>query len=588
MNESAELSLSEPHTQIRQSPILPWRWVSVFIAISASLILFSTWERRYDIFADGISYLDMARYLSQGDLTVLFHPYWSSLYPAAIAIGLKAFSGTRMSEIEIAHIVNGLFALVALASFTFFVKELFRLTSSQLTGGEQVNPRGRLALAYGLFLLGVLKMIGVGIVTPDLAVAAIVFLAAGLGCRLASHLGHFRTAVCLGLVLGLGYFAKAPMLPLGVLLLLLLGLPKIGPPVRRRYLALAGAVFALIVAPYIAILGQRQHKFTFGESGYLNYAWHVQQSVPRYFGWANPSQDAGVPTHPVHLLGSNPMVYEFAAPAPGTFPLWYDPSYFHQGLRLKFDARKLIMRLRFAPQKLGLAFGKFFLPLFAGIGILAILAGRRLLTLRLAAPWLAIWSVIAAFTYALLILEDRYIGPFLAILFMLAFDAVASVGPEKRQKLRNLTIIATAVCLFLPFLRYEFEDLHRAPSPENDGLLHMTVAQHLSELGLRPGDKIAVLGLPFDVYFAHLAQLRIAAYIGDEVENDDLESTEVLDDSYWALGAKDLGSLRRILAEHGIKAIVTSDRCDFAIDRGWLSLGTNRYCALLIDSLGRS
>ena len=37
--------------------------------------------------------------------------------------------------------------------------------------------------------------------------------------------------------------------------------------------AVVGAVFAMVAGPYVAALSMQKHRFDFGDSGSLNYAW---------------------------------------------------------------------------------------------------------------------------------------------------------------------------------------------------------------------------------------------------------------------------------------------------------------------------
>lgn len=563
----------------RHEPNLPRAWVRAFQVLSALLILFDAWEGRYFINSDGISYLDMARYLMRGDFAVLLHPYWSPAYPALLAIALKAFSTTQLPEIVIVHLVNALIGLGALLAFSFFIHEWYRFSAARVNS-EPPDLRSRVALAYALFVLGTLQMIGIRIVSPDLLIAALVFVEAGLAFRLASKHGKYTDAACLGVVLAASYFVKTPMLPLGLILLVLLALPAPGAATRPRHIILTALIFLALTMPFVAMLSQREHKLTFGESGRLNYAWLVLRTVPIHAGWVDATREAGIPTHPVRVLMPNPTIYEFANTTPGTLPLWYDPTYFHQGLRVRFDAKKQLMRLLQVPAELGWLFVLFALPLVAGFGVLVVSAGRQLSSLHFAAPWMVVWSILAVLLYALVVIESRYIGAFVAIFCVLVFELINSIEIPKVEGLKRGVSFATALILVLLFLVCDLAYLHAAPSTENDGLTHLAVARELGGLGLHPGDEIAVLGNPFDVYYAHVAQFRVVAVIGDEVESDD--NVQYSTHRFWDLREKDLSSLRLLLARHGIKAIVTSDRCAYAIDNGWLPLDTNQFCAMLI------
>ena len=73
-----------------------------------------------------------------------------------------------------------------------------------------------MALCYTAFLYGTLSLIQLLTVTPDLCVAAVVFLATGV-IRRVSQNGDIRvrTFAFLGVVLGFGYFSKTVMFFMG-------------------------------------------------------------------------------------------------------------------------------------------------------------------------------------------------------------------------------------------------------------------------------------------------------------------------------------------------------------------------------------
>ena len=60
--------------------------------------------------------------------------------------------------------------------------------------------------------------------------------------------------------------------------LLLLGILFFKPPkdaLGRRHSVIALACFCLLAAPLVLSLSHEKHRFTFGDSGKLNYAWFV-------------------------------------------------------------------------------------------------------------------------------------------------------------------------------------------------------------------------------------------------------------------------------------------------------------------------
>ena len=106
--------------------------------------------------------------------------------------------------------------------------------------------------------------------------------------------------------------------------------------------------FAVLAGPLVAALSQQKHRLTFGDSGRINYAMFVSPGgAPR--NWQGEPQFGITAVHPTRKLLSDPPVYEFAKPIGGTFPPWYDPSYWEEGrvpvLSLKAQVRVVIGHL---------------------------------------------------------------------------------------------------------------------------------------------------------------------------------------------------------------------------------------------------
>ena len=88
-------------------------------------------------------------------------------------------------------------------------------------------------------------------------------------------------------------------------------------------------------APLILLLSHQKGRFTFGDSGSMNYAWYVS---PRTFtrNWQGEVPGSGTPVHPTRQLLRAPSLFEFDGPVVGTYPPWTDPSYWNEGLRWHF------------------------------------------------------------------------------------------------------------------------------------------------------------------------------------------------------------------------------------------------------------
>lgn len=74
-------------------------------------------------------------------------------------------------------------------------------------------------LGYAFFIWSSFNLIEIWAVTPDMLVAALVYLAAVVIVRIRFGAASRRTFALLGIVLGLGYLAKAAMFPMAFIFL---------------------------------------------------------------------------------------------------------------------------------------------------------------------------------------------------------------------------------------------------------------------------------------------------------------------------------------------------------------------------------
>src|SRR5439155_7877408 len=144
----------------------------------------------------------------------------------------------------------------------------------------------------------------------------------GLILRIQTGATSWLTFALLGVVLGLGYLTKAPML---LLTFIFLGVSIFSVGNFRK--ALPRALIALVVflsigGPFVLALSHIKGRWTFGDSGKLNYAWHVNK-IAGYIHWQGEIPDDGIPKHPTRKIFTLPAIYEFRTPIGGTYPAWY-------------------------------------------------------------------------------------------------------------------------------------------------------------------------------------------------------------------------------------------------------------------------
>jgi hypothetical protein len=148
--------------------------------------------------------------------------------------------------------------------------------------------------------------------------------------------------------LGIAYLVKSPGFVIALLALTLLTfvLYRQGQLKASAWkLTLAAIVFLAICGPYITALSLQKHRFDFGDSARLNYAWlvdgtqsqHLLNNQPARFG----NSHVALKHSEVELM-SNPIVVSFDHFPHATYAPWFDPSYFNEGIFPRFSLRRQI------------------------------------------------------------------------------------------------------------------------------------------------------------------------------------------------------------------------------------------------------
>jgi hypothetical protein len=406
-----------------------------------------------------------------------------------------------------------------------------------------------------------------------------VYLAAALIVRIRAEAATWRTFALLGAVLALGYLAKAAMFPLAFAFLGV-SLFSVGNLRRAMPLTLVALVFFLLIGgPLVAALSTVKGRPTFSDTGNLMYAWYVND-IP-YHHWQGEVPGGGTPKHPTRKIFEVPPIYEFGTPIAGTYPVHYDPSYWYEGVDPHFDLKGQIRVLISSAQ---FYFDLFFRQqggLLMGILILYGIGRQRGLQLKcILQQWgLAIVALVAFGMYALVHVQSRYIGAFVVLLWA---DLLAGIRlPNSQESRRCVALVSAGMLLFVlaNIAAFNLEGLNtltvrdkgpgsqEASPPRWPG----EVAEELHQLGVRPGDKVAVIGYAFDSYWARLARVKIVA--------------EMLDwqaDPFW-LGEPSLQSRAlQAFANTGAKAVVAERVPAYAHPTHWHRVGNSNYYIRLL------
>jgi hypothetical protein len=531
------------------------------------------WISRYDLTNDTVSYLDMGDYFFHGHAAAIVNGIWSPLYAIVLGLTLVVFKPGIRTEYPAVHLLLFVVFLFTLACFDLLLRELALFRDSRLAGRKQPEVDGPwLVISYAFFLWASLQLIGVYETNPDMLVAAFLYLACVLFLRIAAGKATAQTFAVLGLVLGMSYLTKAIMLPVSLLILGMVSLLEKG---NRRSILLVTIPFLLVSGPYIAALSIQQGHFSLGETGKYNYAVHVDH-VARHH-WQGGEGAEGVPDHPTHEIASSPPTFEFAGPVPGTYPVWYDPMFWYQGLKPRVH---LVEQLSIAVGNLVAEFDTFFYAVYAVFFsslVLAYCAAHD--KVRVLGNLARLWYIllipsVACVLYALVHYELRYIGGFFCLFGVALFSAILWADEGSNVRLFwGIALLQMALLLVtnFPLIRHI-----RHPWTTEEGAFQ-DVAESARAMGLQSGDRIASLDFSNlgTVQWAHLARLQIIAEIYYWPGGPEGSKT-----GYWDLGQNAQEQLLQRFSEAGARAVVSSDAPVGSEASRWSRIGKTGYYML--------
>lgn len=545
----------------------------LFWSLSTLLALFQTWNSRYFATTDGVSYMDMSDGMLRGqDWHRLITGVWSPLYPAILGLFRRLLAPSPAQEMTFDHIVNIPIFFLALAAFEFLLRTVEReFWAGESSDARRLPPWAFLALAYSVFVWASISAISMITIRPDMLMSAFLYLVAALLLRMRNHNPHLRSYLVLGAVLGVSFLAKAPMLPIGMLILAA-SLLIVTDWRRAIPMAVAaGAVFVLIASLYFVPLSRSVGHFTLGESGNFNYILYADHARPTWY-LTNPGNAKGVAIHRVRQIVDDPATYEFSIGLPVTHPLRFDPSYWTQGLKPAFRLRGQLAAIRenlplVKPIVLELA------GMTLGFLVLFLAAGSRTNRVRdLADSW-PLWLVGLAgvLMYAAIHVESRYVGAFF-VLFWLGL--LLAVRPwSKQPKIFAAVVLATSASLLVPAARESYAPRHFHWNTRQN--VDAQVAEALAALGTHPGDPVARISTGGFLGWARAARVTIIAEV-------DLEVGAV---QFWKSDAATQQRVLQALRRAGAKSVVGHSWEDVTAP-GWQRVGKSQFWIYPLNSPG--
>ena len=545
------------------------------VTISAGFL--QAWASRFWIEGDGNNYLDVASAYLHGDWGHAVNGYWSPLFSWLLALCLGVFRTNPYWDSTVIHLLDFAGLLLSLFSFEFFFRAFLRL-HIQLPASEEaetaLSELGWWALGYALFLSTSLLLLTVVSTTPDVWVAVLTYLIAGLIVRIAFHRGGWHLFALLGLALGCAYLTKTFYFPMSFVFLLTAWFAARNPRKTFKQAVLGLLAFLLVAGPWIVVLSRAKHRFTFGDVGKVAFARFYDRPWHPFF-WQGEN-GTGIPKHPVRQLMVKPRLFEFATPVGGSYPPSYDSSYWIDGVRPHFRLSALLKVLR---QSGGTFFQIWTLQLEYSLAILILFfllcAKADWLLLLRKQFYLWVPPLIACLNYAIVLVEPRYVAPFLLLLWVAAFDSLLGLKSDVSRRFAQALVLALLVMTGVRIAKYTTSDLASVLSGQEN--VNWQVAERLRGLGIQPGNKAARLSSTAGAHWARLAGVKIVAEIPHEDEN-----------IFWTADPVEKQRVLQVGASTGASFVVTRDPPACAAADGWISLGSTGYYVYRLPSPRRA
>jgi hypothetical protein len=566
-----------------------------FWCAAALLGFLQAWSSRMALHADTISFLDMGDYLIKGEWSAAINGFWNPLYAGLLGLTMAILKPSAYWEYPVVHFVIFFIFLLALGCFDFFLRQMILLRDQQIAPNQLSVPDWMwITIGYMLFLWSSFQLITLIETDPDMLVAAFFYLACGLMVRIRRGSAGWSTHLALGLTLGLAYLTKAIMLPVSLLCLAAATLMSAGSRRGAVRNFVAALVFISISAPFIVALSVKLGKPTFSESPTFNALVDIDHVLP-FYGWGIDGQYGSL-SHPAHQIFERPVTFEFASPVPGSYPVWYDPSYWFDGAkpdyRLGEMAKNLVLNLGHTAQALVVGLRG---AIIAGLFVLFWVSGRRWLILTdVGAFWfLLIPSLVPIAMLAILHIDFRYIGGFIVVALSCLFFSIKMPPTPETRRLFSAAAILLPLMFVGPQMFKALPDfLHPLNARRN---LNAEVVRELQKMGLRPGDTIGSLEFSLcavelegtcagPAYWARLGGFRIVAdvyYFSGSSDMGFPGITEFLQNiqgnNFWEADIEQQGKLISAIAKTGARAVVSVQEPRGARAANWEKVGDTGY-----------
>jgi 4-amino-4-deoxy-L-arabinose transferase-like glycosyltransferase len=416
-------------------------------------------------------------------------------------------------EFGVIKLVNLFAFALQLVGFEIMLREVVFLYKSQAAFFEEKHiyqiPEWLWVLVgyCGFIYVTLTGILGVYIDCPDGLMHGCAYFATAYLLRTtrdASLLNYLK----MGCALGFGFLAKAFLFGWSFVIFALALISGTNRRKSFRHVLSGFAIFVLIIAPFVAGLSMKLHRFTYSDGASFHMAFNVYRSA---------DYRTLKPVHPYDILMKEPLIWGFGGVYnDATFPPWYDRIYFSEGYKCIFDLEKQIVVWVI---NMDYYWRLFFGVLLSAYFCLVLVLGRVCLHpsltllrnhLLIAVPPAAGLTMYAITTNLYINDSPRYFSSLILMSLIAAFYLLAIPNTKRgRIGLGVMLIVLFAVFLQLSFVQLK-EDIRVAQSTEGDHEF-WKIAEGLKKLGFREGDKIACVGCA-NVIWTRLARLKEVSY----------------------------------------------------------------------------
>jgi hypothetical protein len=520
---------------------------------------------------DSVRYLNMARALASGHRTGVINGLWPPLYPILHGLGLYLFHPSSKQELRVVYLTNFLIYVLSVVCFHFFWRQVLGLCKRNRDRSSPDGPHAFVsdewfwALGYAIFLCSHLPLVSSG--TPDLLLAAAVNLAAGILLRIRFGAGQWLWFAALGTTLGAGYLAKTVLLPLS---LVFLACAILGKSLDGRKLVgslIAAGMLLAVSFPFIWALSRKEGRFTIGDSGRLNYAWHVNRAPG--LNWQGQPPGFGVPLHPTIQILDLPEAYEFPGTLGEIYPPFDNAPYWNEGLRPRF-----ILSDQFRSWKINSleCLKSLWLQglLFVGVFmVLGVVLGTKEIVKQFVRTWY-LWTTVlaAAFLYLTIHWEARYISPFVAMGWA---SLICLIRLPDNQDGRRLVKSVVVVVVAAMALQAGFVVVREAMHNHQVTQQNREITEGLYAAGIEPNQKIAEVN-GYVAIWEWLARVSVVAEVSDEYP-----------EALRPTNRDKQGQIYKRLAATGATALISSTIPQWASNSDWQEIGHTRMYIHYLD-----